>query len=147
MTEKKKKIPFRVYQFDPMIYPRFLWVVTGGDYSDMKKWFLDYSGEEIEELNIENMGGMTDCVTFRQNLCLGILIWFPDIRLAKANWITHESVHGTLELFDQLGLRVDFRNQEPVAYLAGWIAECIELVKLGRVKALKLEETKDENDK
>lgn len=120
-----------------MIYPRFLWVVTGGDYSDIKKWFLRYSGEEIEESDIENMGGMTESVTFRQNECLGILIWFPDIRLAKANWITHESVHCTLELFEQLGLRVDYQNQEPMAYLAGWFAACIELVKTGKMNALK----------
>lgn len=145
MSSKKKQA--KIYQFDPMIYPRFLWVETGGDYSDIKKWFLHYSGEEIEELNTENMGGMCNSVTFRQNQCYGILIWFPDIHLAKANWITHESVHGTLEIFDQLGLRVDYRNQEPMAYLAGWFAECIELVKMGRANALKLEEKSNEGNK
>lgn len=145
MSSKKRQA--KIYQFDPMIYPRFLWVVTGGDYSDIKKWFLHYSGEEIEESDIENMGGMTNSVTFRHNQCLGILIWFPNIHLAKANWITHESTHGTLELFDQLGLRVDYRNQEPVAYLAGWFAECIEFVKMGRAKALKLEEKSNEDNK
>ena len=130
-----------------MIYPRFLWVVTGGDFSDIKKWFLYYSGEELDDRDIETMGGMTQSVTFRHNQCLGILIWFPNIHLAKANWITHESVHGTLELFDQLGLRVDYRNQEPMAYLAGWFAECIEFVKMGRAKALKLEEKSNEDNK
>ena len=92
------------------------------------------------------MGGMSISVTFRQNQCLGILIWFPDIHLAKANWITHESVHGTLELFDQLGLRVDYRNQEPLAYLAGWFAECIEFVKTGKANALKMEKKTDESN-
>lgn len=145
MSSKKRQA--KIYQFDPMIYPRFLWVVTGGDYSDIKKWFLHYSGEEIEELDTKNMGGMCNSVTFRQNLCLGILIWFPNIHLAKANWITHESVHGTLDIFDQLGLRVDYRNQEPMAYLAGWFAECIELVKMGRANALKLEEKSNEGNK
>lgn len=144
MSSKKRQA--KLYQFDPMIYPRLLWVVTGGDYSDIKKWFLTYGGEEIKGSDIENMGAMTQSVTFRQNQYLGILIWFPDIRLAKANWITHESVHGTLELFDQLGLRVDYRNQEPIAYLAGWFAECIELVKMGRAKALKLEEKPNESN-
>lgn len=133
-----RKRAFRVYQFDPMIYPRLLWVVTGGDYSDIKKWFLHYSGEEIEESDVSNLGGMTNSVTFRSNQRLGILIWFPNIHLAKANWITHESTHGTLELFDQLGLRIDYQNQEPVAYLAGWFAECIEFVKSGKAKWLDL---------
>lgn len=142
----KNNKSFKVYQFDPMIYPRFLWVVTGGDYSDIKKWFLHYSGAEMEESDIENLGGLTNSVTFRQNKCLGILIWFPEIHLAKANWITHESTHGTLELFYQLGLRVDYRNQEPMAYLAGWFAECIEFVKMGKAKALKLEETRNESN-
>ena len=100
MSSKKRQA--KIYQFDPMIYPRFLWVVTGGGYSDIKKWFQAYSGEEIEESDDSNLGGMAISVTFRQNQCLGILIWFPDINLAKANWITHESVHGTLELFDHL---------------------------------------------
>lgn len=145
MSTKKRQA--KIYQFDPMIYPRFLWVVTGGDFSDIKKWFLYYSGEELDDRDIETMGGMTQSVTFRHNQCLGILIWFPNIHLAKANWITHESVHGTLELFDQLGLRVDYRNQEPMAYLAGWFAECIEFVKMGRAKALKLEEKSNEDNK
>lgn len=136
MSSKKRQA--KIYQFDPMIYPRFLWVVTGGDYSDIKKWFQTYSGEEIEESDVSNLCGMAISVTFRQTRSLGILIWFPDIRLAKANWITHESVHGTLEFFDQLGLRVDYRNQEPVAYLAGWFAECIEFVKTGKANALKM---------
>ena len=136
MSSKKRQA--KIYQFDPMIYPRFLWVVTVGDYSDIKKWFQTYSGEEIEESDVSNLCGMAISVTFRQTRSLGILIWFPDIRLAKANWITHESVHGTLEFFDQLGLRVDYRNQEPVAYLAGWFAECIEFVKTGKANALKM---------
>ena len=46
MSSKKRQA--KLYQFDPMIYPRFLWVVTGGGYSDIKKWFQTYSGEEIE---------------------------------------------------------------------------------------------------
>lgn len=145
MSSKKRQA--KLYQFDPIIYPRLFWVVTGGDYSDVKKWFQAYNGEEIKESDVSTLGGMCISVTFRQNQCLGILIWFPNIHLAKANWITHESVHGTLELFDQLGLRVDYWNQEPVAYLAGWFAECIELVKMGRVKALKLEEKPNESKK
>lgn len=144
MSSKKRQA--KLYQFDPMIYPRLLWVVTGGDYSDIKKWFLTYDGEEIEESDVSNLGGLTISVTFRQTQSLGILIWFPDIRLAKANWITHESTHGTLELFEQLGLRVDYRNQEPVAYLAGWFAECVEFVKTGKVNTLKLEKKSDESN-
>lgn len=73
MSSKKRQA--KIYQFDPMIYPRFLWVVTGGDYSDVKKWFLHYSGEEIEESDVSNMGGMCISVMSRQNQCLGILIW------------------------------------------------------------------------
>ena len=42
MSSKKRQA--KIYQFDPMIYPRFLWVVTGGEYSDIKKWFQTYSG-------------------------------------------------------------------------------------------------------
>ena len=144
MSSKKKQA--KIYQFDPMIYPRFLWVVTGGDYSDIKKWFQASDGEEIEESDVNHLGGLTVSVIFRQNQCFGILIWFPDIRLTKANWITHESVHGTLEFFDQLGLRVDYQNQEPMAYLAGWFAECIEFVKTGKANALKMEKKTDESN-
>lgn len=144
MSSKKRQA--KIYQFDPMIYPRFFWVVTGGDYSDIKKWFLTYDGEEIEESDVSNLGALTISVTFRKTQSLGILIWFPDIRLAKANWITHESTHGTLELFEQLGLMVDYQNQEPVAYLAGWFAECIEFVKRGKANALKLEKKTDESN-
>lgn len=136
MSSKKKD--FKVYQFDPMVYPRFLWVAKGGDCSDVKKWFLNHNGQELDWLDDDKMGGITISVFSKFSQCYGELIWFPDIRLVKANWITHESVHGTLDLFDQLGLRVDYRNQEPVAYLAGWFAECIEFVKMGKAEELKL---------
>lgn len=43
------------------------------------------------------------------------------------NTYTHEAVHAAIDIWDFIGSIVDIRHQEPIAYLAGYISECIYL--------------------
>lgn len=48
--------------------------------------------------------------------------------------IAHESVHVATELFSEIGAIHTPDNQEPFAYLVGWIADCIHQVITGKFK-------------
>lgn len=48
--------------------------------------------------------------------------------------IAHESTHAALEIFAYVGARISYDNQEPYAYLVGWIADCIDKVKNNKIK-------------
>lgn len=47
--------------------------------------------------------------------------------------ITHEAFHASLDMFDAIGCRIDANNQEPFAYLVGWVSKCMEEVKRNKV--------------
>ena len=37
--------------------------------------------------------------------------------------IAHEALHATLDICDSVNIVVDFKNQEPVTYLNGWVMD------------------------
>lgn len=47
--------------------------------------------------------------------------------------VTHESVHAAMCILDYCGAKFHADNQEPIAYLADWVADCIDKVKRGVV--------------
>lgn len=59
----------------------------------------------------------------------GVLIRFKNKSAMTVETITHEAIHAALEVFDYVGAIVDTKNQEPFAYLCGYIARCINQVK------------------
>jgi hypothetical protein len=50
----------------------------------------------------------------------------------NANTICHESIHAALAILDYCDIQPNINNQEPLTYLAGWIASCCEKVKLNK---------------
>jgi hypothetical protein len=51
-----------------------------------------------------------------------IYLVFTDDYFAQ-NTLTHECVHAAWRVLEMVGIEVDVDNQEPLAYVAGWIAE------------------------
>ena len=39
--------------------------------------------------------------------------------------IAHESVHAAMDIYNYISASVDLSNQEPFAYLVGYIANCV----------------------
>lgn len=64
----------------------------------------------------------------------GVLIRFENKAAMTTKNIAHEAVHAALDIFDYVEARISSDNQEPFAYLVGWIADCCQQVKTGKVK-------------
>lgn len=113
-----------IHEFDPCICPRLLWVVKGGFLEDIKDMF---DAELVED---DAGGAVTFPVRRKVDSRLGYCIWFPkagDMR--NLDWIAHESTHAALCIFGDIGARVSYEDQEPLAYLVGWIFGCIDTVR------------------
>ena len=109
-----------IHQFDPQIYPRLLWVVIG-----------ETKGADISDRF--DVPDMDDCADARVDIAGdkitgkgGILVRFRSRKAATIGTIAHESVHAAMEIFRYVDAECDTENQEPFAYLVGWIAGCIK---------------------
>lgn len=118
----------RVHEFDCHVYPRKIWVSVAAPLKELNEFFESpYDDMDISEdatvtvnrrMNPEPMGG--------------VLIRFKNKGAMTVGTITHEAVHAALEVFDYVGASVDTKNQEPFAYLCGYISDCINSVKTGK---------------
>lgn len=114
-----------IKEFDPLIYPRKLWISIDATQEELKEYF-NTDVEPLDDTNIAIAGSchkeLADGKTFG-----GILIQFQDVKNNPKGIITHESFHAACDIFDYIGAFVDSKNQEPFAYLAGWVSKCAEL--------------------
>ena len=60
---------------------------------------------------------------------LGHLIWFPSAKYMTASNMAHEAVHVSMDLCSLIDCYIDTDNQEPFAYLVGWVTDCMDKVK------------------
>lgn len=120
MTNNKTTI----HEFDPCVYPRLLWVAKGGYLEDIKDMFETGISED------EVGGAVTFPVRRKVDGRLGYCVWFPktgDIR--NLDWIAHESSHVAICIFNDIGGNITYEDQEPFAYLVGWVFGCIDVVR------------------
>lgn len=114
----------QIHEFDPHIYPRLLWVTVGAPYEVIKGMF-----EEVPEME-ENADAQVDHTRrTKPDVKGGVLIRFANRKAMTQSNITHEATHAAMEIFYYIGAYPDPKNQEPFAYLSGWIAKCIQEVK------------------
>ena len=118
---KKQKI----YEFDPQIYPRKVWVTVGVPFEELKDEFDDLKPmEEDSDAQVDHLRKL------KPEVRGGLLVRFENLdALKKFGNITHESIHVATEIFDYIGAFHDPKNQELFAYLCGWIAKCMDEVK------------------
>ena len=115
-----------IYQFDPQIYPRKLWVSVGASTEELQERF---GKEDIKEDLDDSYYAETYSVQQKEPLLGGVLIRFQDLKAMSPENMTHEATHAALEIFDYCDCRIDVENQEPFAYLVGWIVRCIDEVR------------------
>lgn len=123
----------QIHEFNPEIYPKKIWVVKGGTSTQIKERFY---GTDGEELDLDDSCDALVCNVMIEDGTkrLGELIWFPTIKEMTINNIAHESTHAALDIFGFVGCKVHYDNQEPIAYLVGWVADCIDKVKRNKVE-------------
>ena len=115
-----------IYQFDPQIYPRKLWVSVGASTEELQERF---GKEDIKEDLDDSYYAETYSVQQKEPLLGGVLIRFQNLKAMTPENMAHEATHAALEIFDYCDCRIDVENQEPFAYLVGWIVKCIEEVR------------------
>lgn len=117
----------RIFEFDPQIYPRKLWIVVGGKYGDVK--------DEFEEIGPLSEHAYAETISTRwikspgSYIPGGVLVRFESLESMTIQNIVHESNHVAMEIFEFIGAEASTSNQEPLAYLAGWVGDCMEKVK------------------
>lgn len=127
-----EKSKTQIHEFHPEVYPRRVWIVKGGNLDALKDMFCK---RDMTDINFEGQyEGYVDSVQRREDGMYGELIWFPQVKSMPTSHICHEATHAAIDIFDDCGCRIDAENQEPFAYLVGWIADCIDQVKRGKFK-------------
>lgn len=111
-----------IHQFDPQIYPRLLWVVIGEKKGAAISDRFDYI-QDMDETTDADVIEAYDKISKKG----GILIRFESKKAARSySIVAHEASHAAMEIFRYVDAECDTENQEPFAYLVGWIAGCIK---------------------
>lgn len=126
---------FQIYKFDPVIYPRKIWVATGGERKDIADHFDDEDGDPyfLSESIKDSSHAITGSVSDRDTGDYGELVWLHSPADITIGIMAHEADHAANLIFKAIGANVDVTNDEPHAYLVGFITDCIEKVKKGKV--------------
>lgn len=114
-----------IHEFDTVIYPRLLWVVYDCPLEILKDMF----GNEAQEMEDNSDAEVIRCCRQKPDKRGGVLIRFRKKSDMTIGTIAHEATHAAMEIFEYIGARIDYENQEPFAYLVGWITECCNKVR------------------
>lgn len=121
-----------IHQFDPVLYPVKLWVsITSNSKALNDRFIWQYDDSDIDiDFNISD--AITGLARQRSDRMVGVLIVFENNHTCNIKNIAHEASHAV----DGIWQRIGEKNvgHEANAYLIGWIAECIEQVKLNKFK-------------
>ena len=118
-----------IFEFDPIIYPRKLWITYDASAEELNTKFPsgDLYGNRFKEE--DGYYGIT-CRTADNNNKGGVLIRFADNKEAMTlPHMIHETIHAAGLICQYVGIEADWDNDEAFTYLATWIAKCCEEVK------------------
>ena len=118
----------KVWEFDPKIYPRKLFVVKGTkDPNCLKGVFTDRNGDDLDEADLK----YADATTYREViLCKTgmfgtlVVLWPQEVKRNEGQ-VAHEAVHVANSIFREIGVDMDYCHDEHYAYFVQWITNCI----------------------
>lgn len=113
-----------IHEFDPLVYPRLLWVAVGVPHEVIKEMF-----EDIEPMSEDANAQVNYTRRLKPNVKGGVLVRFANRKAMSTSTIAHESAHIAVGIFNYIGAPIDINHQEPFAYLCGWAANCMNEVK------------------
>ena len=132
----KKKI-LGYFEYDPVIYPRKLWVHIGYDLKELApKAFYNVVIDENKDYRGVEYGE----VIRKSDDKYGILVSFPKRKDMTMDICVHEASHVCDDLEKATGLE---HGGESSAYLIGWIASCINNARLGIGDFVEVKDIKD----
>lgn len=113
----------RIKMFDPVIYPRYLWVATG-DEKEVLSRFRYIDGKPVTDSEDGNFSASTFYNIMDENSSLGVLVWIKP-SAAKPQIMVHEATHAAIDIFTDLGIRFECGNSDHYAYFVEWVFKCI----------------------
>ena len=135
-----KKPETVIHEFDPVIYPTRIWVAVNPSFESVSEKFYhlnsnvergDFEHEHFDPLHTTI--ARTYPVSIKGEGWMGLLVGIYKKKNCNTVTIAHESAHCADWICEQLGITTgSFNNGEAYAYLVGWIAGCIEKVKLNK---------------
>lgn len=121
----------KIDEYDPVIYPRKLWVSL---YNDTMKPFTNRfcyrDGCELTDMDDSGeTNARTYCVVEKSTGKYGYLVLIDSIGLKDKAFlidtIAHESEHVKTNIFEDIQLYTNVESQEADAYMVGFIAKSI----------------------
>lgn len=132
----KKKI-LGYFEYDPVIYPRKLWVHIGYYFKELaQKAFYNVVIDENKDYRGVEYGE----VVRKSDDKYGILVSFPNRKYMTMDVCAHEASHVCDDLENALNIK---HGDDPSAYLLGWIASCINKARLGIGDFVEVKDIKD----
>lgn len=135
---------YKIYEFNPIIYPFRLWVGVQVPAKDIQDKFFAHNFDDTisdftdKELLQTSVAATTLPVVERKDNWIGCLININRKDKLTVGVMAHEATHVCDMLSDRLGLvgEIDkmFSHGEARAYFVEWVANCINEVKQGKVK-------------
>lgn len=111
------KDKYELYMFEPEVYPFSLWVYIGNTDCGIQEHFdAPHEFDNLEAMTISAPYG-----AFKHGTYSGYIVWFKDRNRMTVKNICHETTHVITRVWEFIG--EDPVNSEPLAYLAGWVAE------------------------
>ena len=131
MSEQCK---FKVHQFDPVIYPRKVWIIKGKQCKDaINEHFCDVDGNK---LIVDGTNGVYACVwgivRYKDIDKVGVLIWL--ISEVGVESCAHEAVHAVNKIFCDCDVDYAQEHDEHFAYFVGKVADWMNQVWTGNFK-------------
>ncbi len=115
-----------IHEFNPLIYPRMLWVSVGIEQDQLVSTFstndiIDSNNNLAECLSVEHLSTGS----------IGVLCNFGKIANMTSEIISHESSHCADYIFDECGMvhETFSKGNEHYAFLCGWVAKCMSEVR------------------
>ena len=111
----------------------------------MVAWGRDdkWSSEDFEDIEFADGNAATTYYCHHkpsEKMCIPIR--FCDKKyMADYSIVAHEAFHATMFILDHICTSVNMDFQEHGAYLAGWVANCINRVRKGDLEPINLLET------
>lgn len=131
----------QIHQFDPVIYPCRIWVGINPTFEQVSEMFYGLNSDmeridiEVDQFNLNRfIVARTHTVASKKDGWIGLYVAIAKPKMMTAKFIAHEACHCADFICETFGVMSrKFDDGEAYAYLVGWIADCIEKVKLNKL--------------
>lgn len=120
----------KIHKFDPIIYPLKLYVVVTDNHKFINENFTDCNNEEINNSLFESTNAFVVRAIHKETNKFCILVIFTKKSNITIKIMCHEAYHA-MDIYAHF-CGFDYEPglvNEPQAYLCGWVAQCLNIVR------------------